>query len=82
MIENIPVLQHSTVQFAFERSIYCTLAKLRGHRSQEPYGRNLLEKAVQDRAKDGAEGRGEDAMSSLFPELSLALQEDKPNPRK
>ena len=44
--------------------------------------RSLLERAAQDKAKSGFGDGAEDAVSSLFPELSLALQEDRPEPRK
>lgn len=42
----------------------------------------MLDKASQDKGKLGLGGGAEDAVSSLFPELSLALQEDSPEPRK
>ena len=44
--------------------------------------RSLLERAAQDKGKPGFGDGAEDAVSSLFPELSLALQEDRPEPRK
>lgn len=44
--------------------------------------RSLLEKASHDRDRNVPGEASGDAVSALFPELSLALQKDKPQPRK